>query len=797
MKYIVTTLLLFIVNCSFGQLVTSTAQSPASLVQNVFLGPGVTASNIQFTGSPSSIGSFTANNTNLGISSGIVFTTGTVLNNGDGPQGPNNKASSGVDNKTAGFSLLDNLISGTGYTTLNAAYLQLDFIPQSDTVRFKYVFGSEEYPEFAPPNNSGYNDIFAFFISGPGISGQQNIALLPSGSNVSINNVNPITNSTYYVTNGDGSQAPYNSSTNYIQYDGFTKVLTAVSKVQCGQTYHLILAIADVQDGIYDSGIFLEANSLKADVDIKIGNALSSNPYGDDKLLAEGCVSNTITITRSGNNLPAATFPINVTGSATPGIDYSPPIPSSIIFLAGETSKQITFSALGDRIHEGIETILLAFNTYDACGNLKIINVEYQIRDADSLFVTVNTGSASCPGDDIEVRADVTGGVGPFDFIWNTGETSQTITVQPSTNTIYSVSIQDNCLLIGASDDGTVVVVQPTPIVINQIPDISEVCPYILKTLESNVSGGVPPYTYIWTATAPPSLGTSATQNVKPKSTTEYMLEVTDHCGLKARDTVIYTITSSELLLTMNPSIEVCPGDSVQIWVKPSGGTPFQDSLYYYSWKNSLIKDSSFWVNPTETTTYTVEVSDSCQTFTVEGKTTITVVKPTANFQIESKVLFNNLLITFQNLTLNGSHYSWEFGDGNSSFITNPNNTYLDPGNYIVTLIAADDKGCLDSIKKPIEIEEEYYVYIPNAFTPDGGRINETFRASTIGIKSLKIIICNRWGQIVFSSEDQYFKWDGTLDGKICPDGLYTYKVSCISNSNRYLDFLGHIALLK
>ena len=114
-----------------------------------------------------------------------------------------------------------------------------------------------------------------------------------------------------------------------------------------------------------------------------------------------------------------------------------------------------------------------------------------------------------------------------------------------------------------------------------------------------------------------------------------------------------------------------------------------------------------------------------------------------------------------------------------------------------MTLIAADDKGCLDSIKKPIEIEEEYYVYIPNAFTPDGGRINETFRASTIGIKSLKIIICNRWGQIVFSSEDQYFKWDGTLDGKICPDGLYTYKVSCISNSNRYLDFLGHIALLK
>jgi len=241
--------------CVFSQLITNTGTSPSGLVQNVLLGPGVTVSNIMYNGSPSSIGSFTATGTNLGINQGIVMTTGTVLNNGSGPHGPNNQAGAGIDNGAGGSGLLTNLINGV--QTYNAAILEFDFIPYSDTVKFKYVFGSDEYPEFAPPNNSGYNDVFGFFISGPGITGIQNIAKLPNnGSIVSINNVNAITNSTYYNFNGDGNTAPYNSNPFYIQYDGFTDVLTAVSKVQCGQTYHLILAVADVGDGQWDSGIF-------------------------------------------------------------------------------------------------------------------------------------------------------------------------------------------------------------------------------------------------------------------------------------------------------------------------------------------------------------------------------------------------------------------------------------------------------------------------------------------------------------------------------------------------------------
>ncbi len=783
-----------IINCSFGQLVVSTSQSPADLVQKVLLGPGVTVSNIQYSGASNTIGSFSATNTNLGITSGIMMTTGTLLNNGDGPQGPNNKAGASFDNNAPGFNLLTNLLGGTA--TLNSAYLQMDFVPLSDTVRFKYVFGSEEYPEFAPPNNAQYNDVFAFFISGPGISGQQNIAKLPNGTSVSINNINAATNSTYYIGNGDGSTAPYNGSANYIQYDGFTKVLEAVSKVQCGETYHLILAIADVGDAAFDSGIFLEANSLKANLDFSIDSKISYQAFPQANLMAEGCVSTTFTIKRSGSNLPAVTIPILASGSATKDLDYDG-LPSSIVFNKGETQKQITINALADNNSEVIETILLSFLIKDACGNDKNIDLEFGIKDPDPLFVTVQSGNPICPGDDVQIVTNVSGGVGPFKYLWNTGSTNSSIFVNPTSSSVYNVTISDNCLVKSSTEYVTVTVPTPDPIVINKTADITETCPNITKILKANVFGGTAPYSYLWFTSQVPKLGINSSLEVTPNFTSVYTIEVTDRCGVIAKDNIIYTITSPELKLEMAPNIEICPGDSALIWVKPSGGNPVNNWLYFYSWKQNGIKDSSFWVKPMGKTTYEVAVYDSCQTYTVTGKTTITLVKPIADFRISSHTLFEDLPITFQNLTQNGNYYNWSFGDGNSSTMVHPNNTFLDPGTYTVNLIATDEKGCMDSIKKPITIEEEYYVYIPNTFTPDGGRLNEAFKLSTIGISSFEIIICNRWGEIVFSSQDKYFRWDGSYNGIQSKEGVYTYKVKCITNSNIPLEFYGHVTLLK
>lgn len=789
MKALLISYSVFIAGCSFGQLITSTAQTPNGLVQNVLLGQGVTVSNIQYSGTSTSIGSFTAAGTNLGIASGIVMTTGTVLNNGNGPQGPNDESGSGIDNSAAGSPQLSNLIGGTA--THNASILQFDFVPYSDTVRFKYVFGSEEYPEYV---GSTFNDVFAFFISGPGIAGgQQNIAKLANGLPVTINNVNSGSNSLYYVDNGNGSQAPYNSSTNYIQYDGFTKVLEAVSRVQCGETYHLIIEIADAGDGILDSGIFLEANSLNSKVPVEVSYALSAQSTSQPNIMAEGCVSATITLDRNGNTSSALTIPVNVSGTATEGVDYSN-IPNTVTFPAGQTQISFTFNALGDALVEGIETVILDFPITDPCGNVNPITINLGIDDIQPVTVTVESSDVLCPGDPLEMIANVTGGAGPYVYLWSTNETTASIFVSPTSTATYTVSVTDNCLGQTVVASGTVTVPVYTPLIVNETPDITEICPYIDTVLYANASGGAGGYTYVWTATEPATLGTDSTQEVIPSTTTGYTVEVTDQCGETAIGYIVYTITSPPLILTMSPTVEVCPGDSALISVSATGGF----GQYYYVWKESAETTPSIWVHPTNSPTiYEVSVQDDCHTFTVEGYTTVIIVAPTADFEIESTTLFENLPISFHNLTTNGVSYQWSFGDGNTSTLVNPNNTYSVPATYNITLIATDAKGCIDSITKPIAIEEGYYIYVPNAFTPDGSRFNETFSASTVGVQSLSVSIYNRWGELVYHSDDINFQWDGLYDSLAAKEGIYTYKIDCLTNSNRELNFVGHVSLLR
>jgi hypothetical protein len=126
-KYTLIASILLSVFTASAQLVTTPGQSPSSLVQNVLLGPGVVVSNIMYNGSQTAISYFTANGSNLGITEGIVMTTGTILDNGAGPQGPNNQTNSGINNNFGGYPLLSQIIMGT--QTFNAAILEFDFIP--------------------------------------------------------------------------------------------------------------------------------------------------------------------------------------------------------------------------------------------------------------------------------------------------------------------------------------------------------------------------------------------------------------------------------------------------------------------------------------------------------------------------------------------------------------------------------------------------------------------------------------------------------------------------------------------
>ena len=792
MKLIFSITFVLLIGAPFAQLVTGTGISPLGLVQNVLLGPGVTVSNIMYNGNPAAIGSFQATGTNLGIDEGIVMTTGTVVANENGPQGPNNQAGSGIDNSYGGSALLSNLLSGE--QTFNAAILEFDFVPYSDTVAFNYVFGSEEYPEYAPPESSTYNDVFGFFISGPGIVGYENIAQLPNGNGVvSINNVNAVTNTQYYISNGNGGNAPYNSSDQYIQYDGFTKVLKAVSEVQCGETYHLVLAIADVGDGSWDSGIFLEANSLSSPTPVEITYTVSDELFSNPDWIAEGCVTATVTLERQTNINQTLTVPLIVSGTATNGVDYNG-VPSSITFNPGQTEVSFTIDVVLDGITEGLENIVLDFPLEDPCGNVTPVSIELFLQDIEDVVVDIVNPEIACPGEDIQLTTNVSGGLQPYTYLWSTGSTESTISISPTETGIYFVEVVDDCLNELAYDTVLVTVPEYEPISITVPEDIIEICPNVGQSLLVEAQGGTGNYIYIWQNESGQVISSLDSVLIAPMSTTFFVISVSDECGSFATDTIHYEVTSPPLIVTTSPSVSICPGDSTLIQASATGGF----GSYTYYWPHSQENTSEVWVQPVSTANYLVQVSDDCQTFYVTSSIQISVVKPDANFTVISDPVIENLPVSFQNLTSNGVTYDWLFGDGGYSSDIHPTHVYDTPGIYPVTLIAEDTKGCVDSITLLVQIFKEYFVYVPNTFIPDGDRLNEVFSASLIGVQSIEIEIFNRWGQLIFASTDLDFEWDGTFRGRQVQNGTYVWKLVVLPEGKVDKEiYTGHVNLLR
>ena len=289
----------------WSQLVVQSNYTSQQLVDSVLLGPGVMAFNITYTGSPQSIGFFNGVNSNIGLDSGIILSSGKIIT----AIGPNNNSSAGDAMLTPGDSILTVM---AGLPTKDAAILEFDFIPSSDTIYFNYVFASEEYYEGVC---TVYNDIFAFLISGPSITGIQNIALVPSTMDpVSISSINGgvlgaplynpsasypwcrLNNTQYYVDN----TTPLGAT---VQYDGFTVVLTAkVAVVRCA-TYHIKLAVADGgNDNTWDSSVFLEAGSFNSHY-VSLTQFPQLLGASIDSSTVEGCGSAIIKLLQGKNNL--------------------------------------------------------------------------------------------------------------------------------------------------------------------------------------------------------------------------------------------------------------------------------------------------------------------------------------------------------------------------------------------------------------------------------------------------------------------------------------------------------------
>lgn len=410
--------------------------TPEELVLNVLLGNGVTAWNVSYNGAPANAtivqpnaGYFDANNTGWPISSGVVLSSGNVSTvPGIGSDFSSGTMGTGSDPDLA-------LIEPAGIN--DRCVIEFDFIPSGDSIKFQYMFASEEYPEFV---FSGFNDAFGFFISGPGFAGPYsnasvNIALIPGTSTpVTIDNVNATTNSQYYVDNASDVYGPT------VQFDAFTVVLTAAAEVQCGQTYHIKLAIGDAGDSAYDSAVFLAADSFSADaVDVTVATVTG------DTTIVEGCTDANFILSRP-DTLDTLIIDYTITGSAIEGTDYNN-MPNPITFLPGEDTIIINLTPVSDGLVEGPEWVTFTTYTVNICGDTIESSGTLWIMDEPIIEIFENDTTLLCADDSILTSVYATGGLPPYTYSWSNGATGPDAYVSASINgpTEYYVTATDDC----------------------------------------------------------------------------------------------------------------------------------------------------------------------------------------------------------------------------------------------------------------------------------------------------------------------------------------------------------------
>ena len=414
--------------------------APDQLVRDIFAkGACDNIYNVKALGPSDGLGFFENGESSIGINSGIILATGPISH----AHPPNN-----ADDKSGNFNASgedpDLKLLATG-PVHDAVGIEFDFVPLDSFVTFRYVFASEEYCEFA---GSQYNDVFGFFISGPGINGTfsnkgENVALIPGTSSfVAINSVNHYVNSSYYVRNERkkdrdkcGLPALDVSYHDKIQYDGFTKIFTALLKLAPCQTYHLRMVVGDVGDADYDSAVFLEAESFN------IGDVVSLNPGPSS---TEGCNDGFFTFNRSSTSpldLPVTVaYKIGSSSTATAGLDFAP-LSGKITIPPGQPSVKLPVHAYNDGLTEGYESLVLQLDIPCSCYRDSAVLI---LKDPELLTVELPSGWA-CPGQQATLSPVVTGGVPPYHYVWSTGATGASVSVPADPSIQYGLTVTDAC----------------------------------------------------------------------------------------------------------------------------------------------------------------------------------------------------------------------------------------------------------------------------------------------------------------------------------------------------------------
>jgi gliding motility-associated-like protein len=341
--------------------------------------------------------------------------------------------------------------------------------------------------------------------------------------------------------------------------------------------------------------------------------------------------------------------------------------------------------------------------------------------------------------------------------------------------------------------------VNPKPIV--NIVTNSPIC--IDHVLNLTGSGGV---TYVWSG---PNGFVSSVQSPSIMANTvgytgNYVLTITDASGCTAS-------TAATVVVNPIPDINIsanklysCPPLCTDISF--SSSAPVQS--YNWSLGNGVSGSSSTvqtCYNTTGVYTINVVVNDI---YGCSNSTTYTVEvypKPVADFNFAPiKPIELVEEVTFTDASHSAPIVSWNWYFMNTaqytSIMQNPTFIYEHAGEYAIALVVKSDKGCLDTIVRKIVVGEDYGLYTPNAFTPNGDGLNDMFQPKGFGITKYELNIFDRWGEKVFSTTTFEQGWDGTFSGrsqKICEEGTYTWLINVTNVFGKAHELKGHVTLIR
>jgi len=510
----------------------------------------------------------------------------------------------------------------------------------------------------------------------------------------------------------------------------------------------------------------------------------------------QGC-SDTKTVSAVVNALPVPTItsnspvcalqPINFTGGG--GTVYNWTGPSG--FTSGSQNPNI---AVSTTVNAGTYTLVVTDN--NNCSNVATHNVV-----VNNLPVIAPAGSTVCANQNINLTAG--GGTlyawsGPNGFSSNT----QNPTIPNSTlpmNGNYTVTVTDGNGCTTFSIANVVVNPIPTPVA----NDNSPVCTQ--QTLSLQSSGGL---NYFWTG---PNGFSSTLQNPSivnaPVSASgNYTVTAFDNIGCSATAVVSATVNplpSAQITASNNKG---CVPLCMTFTAINNGAAGIQSANWTFEdggfASNVINTDRCFTIPGNYTANVVVTDNNNCTNSATYSMSAYPVPTADFNFSPLKPVVNQDAEVTFTDASFgaNIKIYDWYFKNVPKPHSTEKNPIYMftEAGTYAVALTVTSDKGCKDTIVKVIIVGEDYGIYVPNVFTPNGDGNNEIFQPKGYGISKYEIQIFDRWGEIVFSTNDFNVGWDGSYKGssKIM-EGSYAWRISLVNVFGKSHELTGHVILIK